>query len=115
MDSGRTHAALPMPLVESNGEENIRGLRAAIGEEWFVGSALKIGIVQIDVRNTMPPGRKVDQPAAFTEKRRKPVDEDKVAEMIGAELRFKTVHRVAKGSGHHACVRDNCVKELPLG
>src|SRR6266850_488195 len=34
--------------------------------------------------------------------------------MIGPKLRLKAIRRVAEGSGHHACVGDNHVEELPL-
>ena len=114
MHSGGTHAASTVALVKRDGEKNVRGLRAAVGDERFVGCSLKIGIVQVYVGKTVTCGREVDQPAAFAQKRRNPVDQDKVAEMIGAKLRLKAIRRVAKGSGHHACVGDNHVEELPL-
>ena len=114
MHSGGTHAASTVAPVKRDGEKNVRGLRAAVGDERFVGRSLKIGIVQVYVGKTVTCGREVDQPAAFAQKRRNPVDQDKVAEMIGAKLRLKAIRRVAKGSGHHARVGDNHVEELPL-
>src|SRR5580658_5273341 len=100
MHSRGTHATLAVPLVESNREEDIRRLRAAIGDHRVVEGPLKVGILQIYVGYAMTGGRQVDQPSSGTDQWRNPVDEDKVTEMICAELRFKAVHRVAERSGH---------------
>ena len=48
------HATLPMPLVESNGKEDVRRLRSAVGNEGLVGRSLKVGILEIDVGETVP-------------------------------------------------------------
>src|SRR5579862_7780505 len=102
MHSGGTHSASTVALVKRDGEKNIRGLRAAVGNEWFVRRSLKIGIGQVHVGKPVTCGREDDQPAAFTQKRRNPVDQDKVSEMIGAKLCLKAIRRMAKRSGHHA-------------
>jgi hypothetical protein len=43
------------------------------------------------------------------EKRRNPVDQDKMSKVIGAELRFKAVRRLAQRRGHYAGVGDDDV------
>src|SRR5580704_14657741 len=92
---GRTDAARAVPAVKRDREKDVRSLRAAVRGERFIRRTLKIGIGQVHVRKAMTGGRKVDQPTARPEERRNPVDEDKMAEMVGAKLRFKTFRRVA--------------------
>ena len=77
MHSGGADAASTVAPVERDGEKYVRGFRAAVGDERFVGRSLKIGIVQIDVGITVTRGREVDQPAAIPEQRRNPVDRTK--------------------------------------
>jgi hypothetical protein len=43
-----------------------------------------------------------------------PVHQDKVAQMIGAELRFKAVRGMAKRCVHHSRIRDHHVEGLTL-
>ena len=43
------HAAVPVPFVERHGEEDIRRLRSAIGDEGLIRRALKVGILEVDV------------------------------------------------------------------
>ena len=62
-----------------------------------------------------PEDRKVDQPPTGADKRCHAVDQDKVAQVISTELRFKTVRCMAKGRSHHACIGDDDVKRLALG
>ena len=81
----------PVTFVECDREENIRRFGSAIGDERLIGRALKVGIVEVDVRVAMTGRRQVDQPPAIADKRRNPVDQDKVAEVIRPELRFKAV------------------------
>src|SRR5580698_5975962 len=91
MHSGSTHAASTVTPVKRHGEKNVRGLRAAVGDERFVRRSLKIGIVQVYVGKTVTCGREVDQSAAFAQKRRNPVDQDKVAEVVRSKLCFKAL------------------------
>src|SRR5580704_9028904 len=112
MHGRRTYAASTVPPVKGDSEKNVRGLRTAVGDEGFVGTAIKVRVVQIDVGKTMTRGGEVNHATAHTQKRRNPVDQHEVAEMICAELRLKTICRVAKGSCHHASVRDDRVQEL---
>jgi len=100
--------------VKRYSEENVRGLRTAVGDKRVVGGSLKVGVFKVNVGEAMTSRREVDEPAAFAQKRRNPVDQHKVAEMISAKLRLKTIRRVAEGCGHHACIGDNHVEELPL-
>jgi hypothetical protein len=44
--------------------------------------------------------RQVNQPASSADEIRDPVDEDKVAQVIGAKLRLETIRRFAEGRGH---------------
>jgi len=60
----------------------------------------------------MTRGREADQPPTCTDKRSNPVDQYKVAQVIGAELRLEGVSRTAKGSGHHTCIGDNSVERF---
>ena len=62
----------------------------------------------------MAGGGEGDEAAAGLEERRDAVDEDEVAEMIGAELGFEAVGGVAEGGGHDAGVGDEDVERAAL-
>src|SRR6266852_1932823 len=112
MHGRSAHATIPVPFVEGNGKKNVGRLRAAIRDERFVGRPLKVGIFEVDVRKTVPCGRQVDQPSPCADKRPNPVHQDKMAQMIGAELRFKAVRGMAKRCGHHSRISDDHVEGL---
>ena len=56
--------------------------------------------------------RKVDQPPAIPDKRCNTVHQDKVAQVIGAELGLEPIGSVAKGCGHNSGVSDNRVERF---
>ena len=58
--------------------------------------------------------RQVDQPPAIPDKRRNPVDQDKVAEVIRPELRLEAVGCVAERCGHHSCIGDDHLERVPF-
>src|SRR5467141_4229271 len=45
MHGGGTHATPAMPLVETDGKEDVCGLRPTIGDPWVVRRPLKVGIL----------------------------------------------------------------------
>jgi hypothetical protein len=75
---------------------------------------VEIRVSEIDIRVAMTRRRQVDQPPTCADKRRNPVNEDKVAKVIGAELCFKAIHRIAKRSGHYASIGDDDVEGFTL-
>jgi hypothetical protein len=99
-----------MAFVEGQGEEDVRGFRAAIGDEGIVGGPLKVGVFKVNVRVAVTGGREVDKASAVAEERCDAVDEDEVAEVVGAELRLKAVGGVSKGRCHYAGVGDDDVE-----
>src|SRR2546423_9972754 len=44
-----THATVPVPLVERDGEESVCGLRPAIRDERCIGRPLKVRIFKVDI------------------------------------------------------------------
>ena len=82
------YATLPMALVKRRREEDIRRLRPVVSNEGIVRRALKVEILEVDIGEAVTRGRQVDQPSSCADQRRDAVDEDKVAQVIGAELRF---------------------------
>src|SRR4029077_7807271 len=68
-----TNATRAMPAIEGNGEKNVLRLRAAICNEGFIRRALKIRILQIDVRVTVTCRGQVDQPTSGADQRCNPV------------------------------------------
>jgi hypothetical protein len=50
----RADPALTMPLIESNCEEDICGFRAPVSQEGLVRRGLKVGIIQVDIAETVP-------------------------------------------------------------
>jgi hypothetical protein len=67
-------------------------------------------IIEVDVRATMTRRREVYQLSSRPYQRGNPVYEDEVAKMIGAELCFKAVNRVAKWRRHHSRIWDNNIE-----
>src|ERR1700721_889906 len=109
-----TYAPLPMPTVESHREENVRRLRTAVRKKRIVRRPLEIGIVQVDIGETMTCRRQVDQPPPFGDERRNPIDKHEVAQMVGAELRLKPIRRMAERGGHHSGIGDDHVESFAL-
>ena len=54
MDGYRTDAAPAMALVECNREENVGCLGPAVCDERIVSRPLEIGVVEVDIGETMP-------------------------------------------------------------
>jgi hypothetical protein len=54
----------------------------------------------------------VDEPPAIADKRRNPVDQDKVAQVIRAELCFEAIGRVAERCGHHSGIGDDHIQRF---
>src|SRR5215831_15031178 len=71
-----SHATVAVPLVEGHGEEDVRGLRSAIGDERLVGRPFEVGIVEVDIGEAVTRRRQVDQPPACVKERRNPIDQD---------------------------------------
>jgi hypothetical protein len=109
------NSTVAIAIVEFDGEENICGFRAAVGDIGIVGCAFETGIVEIDVGKAVTGGRYIDEAAASTKKRHDAIDEDEVAEVIGAELRFEAVGGVTERRGHHAGVGDDDVERFAFG
>ena len=115
MHSCSPHAAIAVTFVECDREEDVRRFGSAIGNERFIGRVLKVGIVEVHVRVAMTGRRQVDEPPAIADKRRNAVDQDKMAQMIRAELRFEAVGCVAERCGHHSCIGDDNVEGFAFG
>src|SRR5260370_28974583 len=120
MHSRSTYATSPLSPVELLRKEYVRRLISAIGNERLIGRVLETWVLKINVRVAMPRRRQVDEPPAIADKRRNPVDQDKVAQVIRAELRFESIGYVAEQCGHHAVVGDYHVarfrfRQQPVG
>ena len=107
----RTPFALVAP-VELDREQDVGGLRAAIGAELGVGRALEIRIVQIDVGEAVAGRGQIDQPRARLQQRGDPVDEHEMAQVVGAELGLEAVGGLALRAGHDAGVGDDDIERL---
>src|SRR4029077_1614822 len=79
MDSRSAHAPTPVTFVECDSKEDVCRFRSAISDKRLIGRALKVRIVQVHVRVAMTGRRQVDEPPAIANKRRNPVDQNKVA------------------------------------
>src|ERR1700730_6270800 len=106
----RAYAIPSMTPVKRNGEEDIRSLGPAVGNEGFISRPLKVGIVEIHIRKAVPGRRKIDQSSAFAEKSCNAVHQNEVPQVIGAELHLEPIGSVAKGCGHNSGVSDNRVE-----
>src|SRR5882757_10096755 len=113
VDGYRTDAAPAMPLVEGNREENVGCLGPAVSDERIVSRALEIGVVEVHIGEAMPGRREVDQASAGANQQGNAIDQYKMAEVVGAELRLKTVQRVPKWRRHYSCIGYDDVESLP--
>jgi hypothetical protein len=115
MYSRGTYTALPVSPVKFDGEEDVCRLRTPVSHEWLIGCSLEVRVFKINVRETMTGRGQVDQASAFAEERRDPVDEDKVTQVIGAELGLKTIGRMSERRCHDARISDDHVEWFALG
>src|SRR6476659_4945933 len=114
MDGGGAHPAVAMPQVERYREKDVGCLRAAVGNPWVVRSVLEVGVLKIDAGVTVPCGCEVDQPSAWSKKRRNPVHQDEVAEVIRAELRFESILGVTEWCRHDTSIGNDHIKRFAL-
>src|ERR1700722_1183433 len=113
VDGCRTDAAPAMPLVEGNREENVGCLGPAVRDERIVSRPFEVGVSQVHIGEAMPGRREVDQASAGANQRSNSVDQYKMAEGVGAELRLKAVHGVPEWSRHDSCISYDDVESLP--
>ena len=118
MAPGWTAVALrPLALVaavELDREQDVGGLRTAVGRPCVVRRALEIRIVEIDVGNLMAGRRQIDEPRAGLHQRRDAVDQHEMAEVVGPELRLEPVRRLAEWRRHDARVGDDEIEAPPV-
>src|SRR6476619_5342902 len=100
MDGGGSNPAVAMPQVERYREKDVGCLRATVCNPLVVRSALEVGVLKIDAGVTVPRGCEIDQPCACSKKRRNPVHQDEVAEVVGAELRFESIFGMTEWCRH---------------
>src|SRR6266481_8443123 len=98
MNDGGSNPAAAMARVERNRKKDVGCLRAAVGNPWVVRSALEVGVLKIDVGEAVPRGCEIDQPSAWSKKRRNPVHQYEVAEVVRAELRFESIFGLTERS-----------------
>src|ERR1700736_2656408 len=115
MHSRSAYTPLPMPLVEGDGKQDVRSLRSAIGNEWFIRCPLKVRIVPVNIRVAVTRGCEVNNASPGSHQGHNPVDQNKVPQVIGTELSFKAVRSVSEGCSHHARVSDNQIERFALG
>src|ERR1700757_1189619 len=114
MDGSGSNLPVAMARVERNCKKDVGCLRAAIGNPWVVRSALEVGVFKIDVGVAVPRGCEIDQPSSGPEKRRYPVDQDEVAEVIRAELCLESIFGMTEWCRHDASVGNDHIERLAL-
>src|SRR5579862_1725157 len=113
VDGYRTDTAPAMPLVEGNREENVGCLGPAVSDERIVSRPLEVGVSQGHIGEAMPGRREVDQASAGANQLSNAIDQYKMAEVVGAELRLKAVHGVSKWSRHYSCIGYDHIESHP--
>src|ERR1700693_1683817 len=114
MNGGGSNPAVAMPQVERYCKKDVCRLRSTVCNPWVVRSALEVGVLKIDVGEAVPRGCEIDQPSAWSEKRRNPVHQDEVAEVIRAELRFESIFSMTKRCRHDTSIGNNHIERLAL-
>lgn len=113
MNGRGAHAPFLVAAVEFDCEEDVCSLGTAIGGPRIVRGLFEIGVVEIDIGETMTRRGKLNEPATARDQWGDAVHKDKMAKVIGAELRLETVSGVAKGAGHDASIGDDKIEGLP--
>src|SRR5260370_35677535 len=114
MDGGGANPAAAMARVERNRKKDVGCFRAAVGNPWVVRSALEVGVLKIDVGEAVPRGCEIDQPSSWPEKRRNPVHEDEVAEVIRAELRLESIFGMTEWCRHDTSIGNDHIERFAL-
>src|SRR4029077_12280557 len=114
MDRGGANPAVAMPQVERNCKKDVGCLRAAVGNPWVVRMVLEVWIQKIDVGVAMPRRCEIDQPSAWSKKRRNPVHQDEVAEVIRAELRFDPIFGMTEWCRHNTGIGNDHIERFAL-
>src|SRR4029077_2294359 len=114
MDGGGSNPAAAMARVERNRKKDVCGLRPAVSNPWVVRSALEVGVLKIDVGEAVPRGCEIDLPSAWSKKRRNPVHQDEVAEVIRAELRFESIFGMTEWCRHDTGISNDHIERFAL-
>src|SRR5882762_523523 len=112
MDGGGSNPATAMARVEPNRKKDVGCLRSAVGNPWVVRRALEVGVLKIDVGEAVPRGCEIDQPSARSKKRRNPVRQYEVAEVIRAELRFESIFGMTEGCRHDTSIGNDHIERF---
>jgi hypothetical protein len=91
MDGSGSNPLVATARVEHNRKKDVGCLRTAVGNPRIVRSALEGGVFEIDVSEAVPRRCEINQPSSCPEKRRNPVHQYEMAEVIRAELRFESI------------------------
>src|SRR6266404_7380492 len=103
-----------MARIERHRKKDVGCLRAAVGNPWVVRSALEVGVLKIDVSEAMPRRCEIDQPSSWPEKRRNPVHQDEVAEVIRGELRFESIFGMTEWCRHDTGISNDDIERFAL-
>src|ERR1700757_4454499 len=114
MDGSGSNLPVAMARVERNRKKDVGCLRAAVGNPWVVGSALEVGVFKIDAGEAVPCGCEVDQPSAWSKKRRNFVHEYEMAEVIRAELRFESIFGMTEWCRHDTGIGNDHIERIAL-
>ena len=101
MHGERADAPVAQPPVECDGVQDVGGLCRAVCGELVIGAVLPVGVIQIDVTETVPLRGQVDDAGARDELPPQQDGERKMAQMVCPELRFESVVGAAERGEHH--------------
>src|ERR1700757_4343936 len=114
MDGSGSNLPVAMARVERNRKKDVGCLRSAVGNPWVVRSALEVGVFEIDVGEAVPRGCEINQPSAWSKKRRNPVHQYEVAGVIRAELRFESIFGMTEWRRHDTGISNNHIERFAL-
>src|SRR4029077_14644936 len=114
MDGSGANPAVPMARVERYRKKDVCRLRSTVGNPWVVRSVLEVGVLKIYIGEAVPGGCEIDQPSAWPEKRRNPVHQDEVAEVIRAELRFESIFGMTEWCRHDTGISNDHIERFAL-
>jgi hypothetical protein len=100
------------PLLQPDGEEDVGRFRLTVGEPLLIRPLLELDVVEDHRRHVMAARADRDDAArrAAQQRRRQQTGEEKVAEVIRAELHLEAVARLGEGTSHDTGVVDQHVE-----
>ena len=110
------HTVSPLSTIQLDCKQDVGGLRLSIGDELVAVRRLKIGVLPDHIARKVPSARQIDDAARRCSRHRRhlAIGERKVALVVSAKLRLKSIRRVPLRGEHNPCVIHQAMNALMM-